>query len=308
MPNWFCVNSAGQSAFIDTSVKKIEISGLSKALAVKSRVLVGHNLFTDLIFLYRTFIGSLPPTVTEFQEKIHALFPMVIDTKYMATRERLANSRQASSLQDLHEDLKTQLTPRIHLADDFKSYQTRHALHEAGYDSYLTAQILLKLAAKLDASLPISNPHIDTKPAENSVNIISDSVDPLSSDDDGGVALNPPPAAQHSTNRFEVLSLPIPVKKNSRQMSLLDSDIEDDLTGSPPLGEPGARDMPVNVADSGNFVPLQAGYADLYDNETSSDDFVPPFTAHFWRAYANKLRVYGTQDEVCKLDGDSPMG
>lgn len=301
MPNWFCVSSTGQSAFIDTSVKKLEISGLSKALTAKSRVLVGHNLFTDLIFLYQAFIGSLPSTITEFQQKIHALFPMVIDTKYMATRETLTNSRQASSLQDLHEDLKSQRTPQICLDGPFKSYQTRQVLHEAGYDSYLTAQIVLKLAAKLDASLPVRDPHIDATQAENPFELPSESVDTVSSDDDGGVALNPPSDALHSANRFHVLSVPIPAKKNVRQVSLLDSDIDDDMAGSPPLV---AADILADATVENCLEPLHSGYADLCDDETGRDDFVPPFTAHFWRAYANKLRVYGTQDEVCELDGD----
>ncbi|OBT87011.1 hypothetical protein VE02_03691 [Pseudogymnoascus sp. 03VT05] len=268
-PNWFCVNAAGQSAFIDTSLKKLELSSLTKALAAKSRVLVGHNLFTDLIFLYHTFIGNLPPTVMEFEEKIHALFPMVIDTKYMATRDKLIDARQSSSLQDLHQDLKTQRIPQICLPEEFKSYQDRHQLHEAGYDSYLTAQIFLKLAAKLDVGRPSATHTVD--PFELSTG----SVDSTSSDDDsGGVVLEPTP---HSANRFQVFSEPTPIKKKARQPSLLDSDIEDDMTGSPPLGQDGAAAM---LAGAGR-----------------GNDFVPALTAPFWRVYANKLRVYGTLDE-----------
>ena len=109
------------------------------------------------------------------------------------------------------------------------------------------------------------------------------SADSTSSDDDDGVLLNPPPDAPHSANRFQVLSEPSPVKKKARQASLLDSDIEDDMTGSPPLG--------------------QDGTASVLANAARGNDFVPPLTAPFWRVYANKLRVYGTMDEVCELDG-----
>ncbi|KFY60298.1 hypothetical protein V496_05375 [Pseudogymnoascus sp. VKM F-4515 (FW-2607)] len=284
-PTWFCVNSDGQSAFIDTSLKKLELSSLSKALTAKSRVLVGHNLFTDLIFLYRTFIGDLPPTVTEFQEKIHALFPMVIDTKYMATREALVDSRQSSSLQDLHQDLKSQRTPQICLPEEFRSYQNRHLLHEAGYDSYLTAQIFLKLAAKLDGGRPNRS---DVTHAVDSLRASTGSTGSTSSDEDGGVLLDLPLNAPRSANRFQVLSEASPVKKKARQASLLDSDIEDDMTGSPPLGQDGAVNM---LADA-----------------TCGNDFVPPLTAPFWRVYANKLRVYGTLDEVCELDGGGAGG
>ena len=279
-PNWFCINAAGQSAFIDTSLKKLELSSLTKALTAKSRVLVGHNLFTDLIFLYHTFIGNLPPTVNEFQEKIHALFPMVIDTKYMATRDKLIDSRQSSSLQDLHQDLKSQRIPDICLPEEFRSYQNRHQLHEAGYDSYLTAQIFLKLAAKLDVGRPSATHTV------NPFELSTGSADSTSSDDDsGGVVLEPAP---HSANRFQVLSEPSPLKKKARQASLLDSDIEDDMAGSPPLGQDGAAAMLAGAA--------------------RGNDFVPALTAPFWRVYANKLRVYGTLDEVCDLEGGDAGG
>ncbi|KFX94431.1 hypothetical protein O988_06301 [Pseudogymnoascus sp. VKM F-3808] len=265
-PNWFCVNSNGQSAFIDTTYKKLELATLIKALADRPlRVLVGHNLFTDLIFLYHTFIGNLPATVTEFQEKIHALLPMVIDTKYMATREVLGDSRQSSSLQDLHQDLKSQRTAQICLPEGFRSYQNRHQLHEAGYDSYLTAQIFIKLAAKIHGSLRSSK---DAKHAVDPFELSTGSAGSTSSDEDGGVLLNP------------VLS---PVKKKVRQASLLDSDIEDDMTGSPPLGHDGTESF---IADANR-----------------KNDFVPALTEPFWWVYANKLRVYGTTDEVCDLDG-----
>jgi hypothetical protein len=110
--------------------------------------------------------------------------------------------------------------------------------------------------------------------------------DSTSSDDDsGGVVLDPAP---HSANRFQVLTEPSPMKKKARQASLLDSDIEDDMTGSPPLGQDGVVSV---LADAAR-----------------GNDFVPPLTAPFWRVYANKLRVYGTLDEVCDLDGGDAGG
>lgn len=202
---------------------------------------------------------------------------MVIDTKYMATRGTLTDSRQSSSLQDLHQDLKSQRIPDICLPEEFKLYQTRHLLHEAGYDSYLTAQIFLKLAAKLDGGRLNRN---NTTHAVDPFELSAGSVDSTSSDKDGGVVLDPQPDAPHSANRFQILSELSPVKKKARQTRLLDSDIEDDMVSSPPLGQDGTASVPVH-----------------------GNDFVPPLTAPFWRVYANKLRVYGTMDEVCDLDG-----
>jgi poly(A)-specific ribonuclease len=110
------------------------ISPLLKALKIKTRVLVGHNLFTDLIFIYQTFVGTLPDQVTEFNKRIHELFPQVFDTKYLATQAG-SSMRTKSGLKDLCEELKTRHTPFIALAERHVAYGIRSREHEAGYDS-----------------------------------------------------------------------------------------------------------------------------------------------------------------------------
>jgi hypothetical protein len=74
--------------------------------------LVGHNLFTDLVNFYRCFIGNLPNRVEEFQAVIHALFPVVIDTKYMATCNS-GSARTPSSLTEINESLIDMKNPKI---------------------------------------------------------------------------------------------------------------------------------------------------------------------------------------------------
>lgn len=46
----------------------------------KKIVLVGHNLFMDLLHLYNCFIGKLPEKVEEFADLIHTSFPMYVYT------------------------------------------------------------------------------------------------------------------------------------------------------------------------------------------------------------------------------------
>lgn len=72
---------------VDSSHATLEadLTKVTKKLKGKQHVIVGHNLFTDLCFLYKTFIGDLPAGVGDFQSQIHSLFPFVIDTKYLAT-------------------------------------------------------------------------------------------------------------------------------------------------------------------------------------------------------------------------------
>jgi len=113
---------------------KKTIQSLLKALKSKPCILVGHNLFTDLIFIYKTFVGTLPDKVTEFNKRIHELFPKVFDTKYLATQAG-SSMRTKSSLKDLCDDLKTRHNPFIALAEGHISYGIRSREHEAGYDS-----------------------------------------------------------------------------------------------------------------------------------------------------------------------------
>lgn len=110
------------------------IHSLLKALKNKQHVLVGHNLFTDLIFIYQTFVGTLPDQVTEFNKRIHELFPKVFDTKYLATQAG-SSMRTKSGLKDLCDELKARHNPFITLAERHVSYGIRSREHEAGYDS-----------------------------------------------------------------------------------------------------------------------------------------------------------------------------
>lgn len=70
-----------------TSTKLFEkrLGELEKSLQEHQTVLVGHNCFLDLVYIYRTFYGTLPNTVEEFQAALHEIFPLIIDTKFMAT-------------------------------------------------------------------------------------------------------------------------------------------------------------------------------------------------------------------------------
>ncbi|CAE7187833.1 hypothetical protein P3342_008824 [Pyrenophora teres f. teres] len=119
-------------------------------LKTKQPVLVGHNMFTDIVYLYRTFVGQLPDTLQGFQATIHDLFPKIIDTKYLATHAE-GDLNASPTLQDIAMRLSTQPLPHIITHADYPKYQDTEAFHEAGYDSLLTATIMIKLAAKLGA-------------------------------------------------------------------------------------------------------------------------------------------------------------
>ena len=123
------------------------IDDLQTKLETRRRIIFGHNCFTDLVYLYRCFIGDLPEKVEDFQRLVRELFPAVVDTKHMASFGRGWHS---SSLQDVEEELRTEKLPQIEIPAEFDRYVDGRSFHEAGFDSLLTAKIGIKLSAKLE--------------------------------------------------------------------------------------------------------------------------------------------------------------
>jgi poly(A)-specific ribonuclease len=124
------------------------IESLQQKLRTRTRVLVGHNCFTDLVNFYKCFIGSLPDTVEAFADEIHSLFPAVIDTKHMAS---FGSKRWGdTSLQGVEYELRSETEPKVHVPAEFDRYEHEDRLHEAGYDSMLTALIAIRLSAKME--------------------------------------------------------------------------------------------------------------------------------------------------------------
>ena len=101
----------------------------------------------DLVYLYSCFIGQLPDKVDEFRELVRQKFPAVIDTKFMASFDKGWHS---TSLQDVESDLPTEGVPQVEVPVEFDRYTVGQRLHEAGFDSLLTAKIAVKLSAKLE--------------------------------------------------------------------------------------------------------------------------------------------------------------
>lgn len=85
---------------------------LRAKLKAKRLILVGHNLFTDLVNFYKCFFGSLPDTVEEFLVAIHELFPIIVDTKYLATYD-CGTEMPSSMLMEIDEKLNARQMPVI---------------------------------------------------------------------------------------------------------------------------------------------------------------------------------------------------
>lgn len=132
------------------------VDDLQQKLNIRRRVLFGHNCFTDLVYLYSCFIGTLPDKVEDFQELIHGLFPAVVDTKYLAMLVK--ELRFQSNLEALEKEMRAEKIPNIDVPVEFDRYAWGEPFHEAGFDSFMTAKIAIKLSAKLEREGKIAKP------------------------------------------------------------------------------------------------------------------------------------------------------
>jgi len=65
-----------------------EARGLRKVLEIivqEGKVVVGHNVFQDLVFLYSQFLGTLPETVEGFSHVIKETFPTYVPHSPLCT-------------------------------------------------------------------------------------------------------------------------------------------------------------------------------------------------------------------------------
>lgn len=135
---------------MEASVKSL-IEDLNDKLQARRKVLIGHNCMTDVMFLYRMTIGDLPPTVEEFKDRLHDLFPAIIDTKFIANC--FSEKYGRLSLGEVERDLSTvENLPAIHTPGRFDRYAQTAFLHEAGYDSYITAKVAIQMSTMLHMS------------------------------------------------------------------------------------------------------------------------------------------------------------
>lgn len=270
----------GEPIFYDKDDYKAQFTRAQSLLKKNPKVLVGHNCFLDLVYVYRTFIGDLPDTVEEFQNKLHNLWPTIIDTKYMSTHN-CGDISPASSLEQIATQLSAEKTPILDTDPQHTKYNNVEAYHEAGYDSFLTAQVAVRLSAKLERE----GAYIDIERRDSQLSSpqdISNGVSHIKLGDsspgsDGRVKLN-----GHSEEEQAQGFTPSVVGGKWKR------------TGDPTLGSSSKDDLfEYNPKDRKHRHREQA---------VTIPGGVPLFGSDFWRVYGNKLRVFGTQEGVCVLD------
>jgi poly(A)-specific ribonuclease len=312
----------GDPVFADIHEYRAKFNRAHANLRNRPRVLVGHNCFLDLVYLYKAFIGSLPKTVEEFQTEIHNRWPTIIDTKYMATHN-CGDINPASSLEEIARQLAY---PEVQLdvLDELHSkYKDVEVFHEAGFDSYLTAQVAVRLSMKLEhegayvddvdelgqGGVKVDGQFIASSgPVKAAVgtgkSLLSAAVKALNLN---GTAADPnaTPAAPSTSS-----TLPLPATtsyKNHRTASPLlslspkaESFVPSSLGATWKAGGD-ATLAPENLEDPFSVVS-RAKNAEAAEGK-GIEGGMPRFGGDFWRVYGNRLRVFGTEEGVCALNG-----
>ncbi|KAI0199681.1 CAF1-domain-containing protein [Astrocystis sublimbata] len=148
----------------------LNLSQAEELMKARAPIVVGHNIFHDLAFIYCTFFGRLPEDLEEYLSTIHKLFPRIIDTKYMflRCRERQGQVATDRSLSELHCMFADRQFPCIQPIDN--SFEGRY-LHHAGYDSALTMMVFLKQTVYIKSCCP--RPHDAPEQLDGSQETIS---------------------------------------------------------------------------------------------------------------------------------------
>ena len=325
----------GQAMTPDTFQIKDTYDRAVERLKSRQPVLVGHNMFTDVVYLYRTFVGPLPDTLQGFREAIHELFPNIIDTKYLATYAE-GDLNASPTLQEIAQSLATQQLPEIVTHADHAGYENTEAFHEAGYDSLLTATIMIRLAAKLGAERLTKASHKPPKPLFTNGTAAPAPLDDFMRDGQEKVQTPVPlPPVEDPRDQAQSTTRSSRRRKAKRANKTLDKATKQRFDTSNPFDslrtlslDPGAEtDQPATDDDAAldldaiqnakwdreeqteakgswveqAFVQDKTGWVPIEQVQRQAMEMIPAFDDAFWSDFGNKLRVFGTQEAVLAI-------
>jgi poly(A)-specific ribonuclease len=218
-------------------------------------------------------------------------------------------------LEEIAKDLQNQPLPIIVTDADHSMYQDTEAFHEAGYDSLLTATIMLRLSAKLGAERKVSAKDIEEK-CKTAPEPVQDFIRDGREKVEEPVPVPPAePIVTHPTKKNKKKrsksnkSVAAPSARfqtanvfDSLRTLTLDDSSESEIDhnaaewGEEPNAPAGSWQDDVYVQDESDWVPIQT-------MQRKAMELIPGFDDAFWDEFGNKLRVFGTQEAVLKVAG-----
>lgn len=127
----------------------VGFSQVVKMISQSGKLVVGHNMFLDLIHVIDQFLCPLSEHFDDFKATISAVFPRLVDTKVMANTQPFRDLIPSSVLADLvkHVSKKPFQKVAVQFDEGFCDYgESDEKPHEAGYDAYITGLAFISMA------------------------------------------------------------------------------------------------------------------------------------------------------------------
>ena len=136
---------AKEEELVDNAVG---FSQVVKMISQSGKLVVGHNMFLDLLHVIEQFMCPLPELFDDLKATVRAVFPRLVDTKVMANTQPFRDLIPSSVLADLvkHVTTKPFKKPGVMFDEGFSCYKnSQEKPHEAGYDAYITGMSFLSM-------------------------------------------------------------------------------------------------------------------------------------------------------------------
>lgn len=127
----------------------VGFSQVVKMISQSGKLVVGHNMFLDLLHVIDQFLCPLPEQFEDFKATISAVFPRLADTKVMANTQPFRDLIPSSVLADLAKHISTKpfKKPAVVFDEQCSCYSdSEEKPHEAGYDAYITGLSFIAMA------------------------------------------------------------------------------------------------------------------------------------------------------------------
>lgn len=135
---------------------KVGLSLVLQELSKARKLIVGHNMLLDLLYILRQFFKPLPTDYKEFKKLTKEIFPIILDTKYLCTNAEIKVNVNSSVLAHVYDAVRQPpfSIPDVKPALPAHEYNVENGKqHEAGYDAYLTGMCFLGLVSRFEVDL-----------------------------------------------------------------------------------------------------------------------------------------------------------
>lgn len=145
------MDSKDENSDLEIFERELGFSKLIWKLSQSGKMILGHNMLTDVMQMLRQFFSSpLPDKYEDFKSMTNSLFPRLLDTKHMASTTPLKDIVSNTALGEMDKILAKDPFPTIKI--ECKEYNViDQKLHEAGYDAFLTGYCYLRMLHYLEA-------------------------------------------------------------------------------------------------------------------------------------------------------------